>query len=727
MDAQLWHAESERHPSEQYLPVHSPSKTLGKKEAGMEPSELAAILLDAFKTLLSESESYVQYFELRFRLEEEHLRSLQAMLERQRDLDMHVNRKLSVTPGMLPDTNTLSGLRNTWGDIRLSEMWAVDLRLQALKEWKCSTLQPIAQFRHAQERVMRRVKEDLRACVDDYNDMRLSTLPRIRKTYEKRCEELEMYRHQQRALEEQRILLSTAHEPPAPQESIPLAQNDTIRPVIDRSATHTPTDRSFAVHNSSPHSGVQDLNSSTNSLTRSPSAQVRSSPAEFPRKKEWDKTPKRLNALFSRMLDVSSERIAALDVSDNALPHTQARNDLIPPSLSVNQKSQQLLVTKLAKAKRDMEESDKAYRKAIFDLETLRIRRRKALSAAASSILEWRRDLALTMSKVCVQHANDTLSIRTSIDSVHKHDEHLANHMLDGLENEQHICEEWLPNTRLLAPEDCVQYINYWHGPYNDLIFGTSLVDYAFSHGDATAPSTMTEQGLIMTNVRPPMIVSKCIQFMEQPRSLQTAGIYRVNAKLAHIQKLTSAIEQNESVFQFDMKHEDPAAVAGILKLYLRQLPEAVMPMRVEERVKYTHEREEHIRNGFAMFKSRIRRMPPIHQSTLRALLLHLVHVASHASKNMMTVSNLAVIFSPVVLFDADYVSSNLASAAEEDCAMEDLILFCHDIFAMPPGTASLLSPVPPTSEGPPDDSAFFYSEHGMEHTSAPRPPRNAP
>ena len=177
----------------------------------MTPSELENVLLEAFKTLLSESESYVLYFEQRFRLEEEHLRALKSMLEKQRDLDLRINHKLAVTPGLLPDVNSLSGLRNTWGDVRLSEMWAVDLRLQSLLEWKRSTLQPIVQFRDAQERIRRRVKDDLKNCVDDYDEMRGSTLPRIRKIYEKRCEELEFYRHQQRRREEHALFLSLIH------------------------------------------------------------------------------------------------------------------------------------------------------------------------------------------------------------------------------------------------------------------------------------------------------------------------------------------------------------------------------------------------------------------------------------------------------------------------------------------------------------------------------------
>lgn len=661
----------------------------------MTPSELANVLLEAFKTLLSESESYVLYFEQRFRLEEEHLRALKSMLEKQRDLDLRINHKLAVTPGLLPDVNSLSGLRNTWGDVRLSEMWAVDLRLQSLLEWKRSTLQPIVQFRDAQERIRRRVKDDLKNCVDDYDEMRGSTLPRIRKIYEKRCEELEFYRHQQRAIEEQRMLLSTPlQEPRTPTES------ETIRPVHD-SGTASP-----GILSPPATDGGNGYFAGTASPGQVTSPHGRPHFLDGLRKKEaWDGAPKRLNALFTRMLDVSSEKgadpsVPAPAATDGISPSTSlgAAPEVLP---ATSQKSQQILAVKQAKAKRDVDEADRAYRKAIFDLETLRIRLNKTLAAANTSLLEWRKELAVTMHRACLQQVRDTMSIRTSIESVHKQDEQLALHMLDHLDAEQRMCEDWLPSTRSLVQEERMQYVNYWHGPYKDLIFGTGLVDYAFSHGDATTASTTTGTGLIVPSVRPPLIVSKCIQFMEHPRCLATPGIYRLSAKYSRVQELTSMIEQDEARFTFDAEREEAVMVASILKLYLRQLPEPVMTMRWEERIKYTHERDEHIRSGFTFFKSRIRRMPPIHQATLRALLMHLATVAAHADKNKMTVANLAVIFSPVILSETDHETTSLAAAAEEDKTMEDLIVYCAEIFSMPAGRNSPLPPVPVEKEKP--------------------------
>lgn len=548
-------------------------------------------------------------------------------------------------------------------------------------------LQPIVQFRDAQERIRRRVKDDLKLCVDDYEDMLTSTLPRIRRNYERRCEEHEFYRHQQRAIEESRQLLSSSSQasssvndrtPPEPQERYRWSGD------------------------------VATLTQNESSNTGSPSQGNRSFLETFRKRDAWDQAPKRLNALFSRMLDVSdrSPVTESIPGSGTFFPSHNTTPDMPSAGGSAEQpgmtsKALQSLAVKQAKARREMDESDQTYRKAIFDLETLRIRRNKALDAAVKSLLEWRRELSITMQQVTLEHVRRKMAMRTSMDSVHQQDEQLALQMLDNFEEEQKVCEQWMPNTRALIQNERVKYVNYFHGPFNDLVFGTGLVDYAFSHGDFQTPSIMTGNGLILPMVRPPLILSKCIDFLEQPRCIQTPGLYRLSGKHSRIQALTSVIEQDESSFQFDMAHEDPTLVSSILKLYLRQLPEPVMAMRWEERLKYTHEREEHIRNGFANFKSRIRRMPPIHQATLRALLMHLSHVASYSAFNKMTIPNLAVVFSPVVLAEKTNQTASFASATEEDCTLIDLITYCSDIFSVPRSSEHPLPPPPPPERSP--------------------------
>ena len=546
-----------------------------------------------------------------------------------------------------------SGLRNAWADLRTTEFWAIEARANALNTWKQTTLQLILDFRHEQERIQRRVKDELRTCVGDHAEMLHSTLPRIRRTYERKCEEYESFRQQQRAIDEQRQLLAS------------------IESEGRASSAHSTTDSYFSL----PQSG--------NTASISPGIRPQLS---LWRKEGWDAAPKRLNALFTRMLDGSQDTSPLENVGDSL--HA-------PSSL----KSHQILAAKQARAKREMEESERTYRKAVFDLETLRIRRNKVLNAAGKSIMQWRQGLAHTMQTVCAQQARDSIQMCNALQNVHERDETIAEHMLDTFDAEQARCENALPNSQMLTAEEPVQFVNYHYGPYRDLIFGVSLVDYAYSRGDG--------------GTHPPMIVNKCIRFMESPRAINCPGIYRLSAKQSRIQELSSAIERDEDVFQFDPDTEEPVAVASILKLYFRQLPEPIMSMPWDERIRYTHAREENIRTGFPILKARIRRLPQIHQETLRALLMHLANVAAHSANNKMDTVNLAVVFSPIILSETQSEVLSIAAASEEDRTMEDLITYWPEIFGISTGRQSPLPPVP--------------TEQGQEEPNLPAVPASEP
>ena len=49
------------------------------------------------------------------------------------------------------------------------------------------------------------------------------------------------------------------------------------------------------------------------------------------------------------------------------------------------------------------------------------------------------------------------------------------------------------------------------------------------------------------------------------------------------------------------------------------------------------------------LLRSKIRRLPPIHQATLKAVVEHLARVASHSEKNKMDSKNLAIVFGTVI------------------------------------------------------------------------------
>jgi hypothetical protein len=49
------------------------------------------------------------------------------------------------------------------------------------------------------------------------------------------------------------------------------------------------------------------------------------------------------------------------------------------------------------------------------------------------------------------------------------------------------------------------------------------------------------------------------------------------------------------------------------------------------------------------LLRSKIRRLPPVHQATLKAIMEHLARVVAHSDKNKMDAKNLAIAFGGVI------------------------------------------------------------------------------
>jgi hypothetical protein len=99
---------------------------------------------------------------------------------------------------------------------------------------------------------------------------------------------------------------------------------------------------------------------------------------------------------------------------------------------------------------------------------------------------------------------------------------------------------------------------------------------------------------------------------------------------------LTDCHFVDEEAFSFSEKEHDVFSISSVLKQYCRELPEPIFPVPQHERVRYTENRELHISSNFSAIRAKLAKLPPIHQSTFRAILEHLSRVASNASQNKM-------------------------------------------------------------------------------------------
>lgn len=692
-------------------------------------------LLDIFKSTLGEADSYLALYESRVKLEEDYVRGLKAMTEKSKNAIVQLDARIAASMSLDPGGADLPKARLAWKEVSENHLREIDARLHYIEALRQSVIVPLTVYRDAQERIRRRVKDDLKTSIAAYDEMRQSTLPRAKKVYDKRCEEVEQLRLQQVAIEDQKQLLSQAgmHREGSQSSHAGGATEDRTLSPTSSAPSETDEDhlRSDAETNvTSPHrspsmrhaqkqskhlrkpsseggevsgrisssSGVSPRVGGEASLSTSPqSAEKKGHFLDALRSREtWETArkegPKKLNAFLNRMREGTGagERNdqSGLSLSpDSATAGSQGLGVSLSGG-SGSLKSNQNLALKNVKAKREAEEADKAYRKAVFDLETMRMRRHKTIMAAKSSVLEARRELYLTCQAVWLQAERSVQTFANAQLSFSLHAEDILRGSLDHLDTEIKKLDQRIPSVEA----ERVPYINFYFGECKDLIFGVSLTDYAFSRAQQAPPH------LGPPKAEAPIIVQKCIRFVEE-RALDQPGIYRTSAKHTAIQNLAHALERDEERFQFDATNDDPSTVAGVLKLYLRQLPEPVLPMPWEERVKYTHERQEQIQTGFASLKGRIRRLPAINQATLRTIVGHLAKVAAHAEQNKMTASNLSIIFGPLLLSQADHEATSIAAAMEEDRVTEDLILYADVIFDLSHAGAPVLPFIPPPPE----------------------------
>ncbi|CAJ0929301.1 unnamed protein product, partial [Ranitomeya imitator] len=75
-----------------------------------------------------------------------------------------------------------------------------------------------------------------------------------------------------------------------------------------------------------------------------------------------------------------------------------------------------------------------------------------------------------------------------------------------------------------------------------------------------------------------PFLVRKCVSEIEA-RALTMKGIYRVNGVKTRVEKLCQAFENGKELVE--LSQASPHDLSNVLKLYLRQLPEPLMPFRL--------------------------------------------------------------------------------------------------------------------------------------------------
>ncbi|KAJ6575529.1 hypothetical protein B0H10DRAFT_1963810 [Mycena sp. CBHHK59/15] len=584
---------------------------------------------------------------------------------------LKLHKKIKTIDAYLDDRTELSTTRSAWNEVRDNVERESQARQAFLSTLTVDVITPLTSLRETQDRTRKRIREDLKESGYAYNDFAENGLPKFKARYAKKFAEVE---------ESKRAAAAVPPLSPTPAAPAEL---------------HNPKSNPGApLRVTSP----QPLRA----LDRRPSGSAPSGRNRSPSS----------SGAFSDLAHHGKKQL-------NQLRGFLEKSGSVKETLNSGRESHAL---KTVRAKREADEAgefssrrcgNKEYRNGVHWLETLRLRRIKTLESGYRSLEMFVEESSATVKKVLEKYTDNMTATTTTQTQLSMH----ARAIVDKISPEIDVSKlaAHIPRSLASAIPDRVLYQHGQVGECKDLIFGISLLDYAVANA--------------LHEGEAPKIVRICIKEIDQ-RGLESEGIYRVSGRHAIVQSLQHEIEKDEAKFGFKPK-DDIYAVASLLKLYLRELPEPVFKYALQDRIQHTEDRADHQSNNFMLLRSKIRRLPPVHQATLRAILEHLARVVAFSEKNKMDAKNLAIVFGGVI-FGEDEIPKGgdlLSVQTWKDSLMEDLILHAHILYdengAGVDNAVHHSPPLPATPAGEPVPQLYYGSKRTQIATVPPSSPPN--
>lgn len=225
----------------------------------------------------------------------------------------------------------------------------------------------------------------------------------------------------------------------------------------------------------------------------------------------------------------------------------------------------------------------------------------------------------------------------------------------------------------------------------------------------------------------------ECIFRYLQQRALRAEGIFRISGDSVRIQMLKTNFD-NGNYHQILSDWKDYHSVAGLLKMFLRELPEPIFPFELYDSFISSQMRPEPSQQLAGIWEL-LKGFPVAHKRMLRRLIEFLLEVVKYSDENKMTTSSLAIVFAPNLLRpksantfqfinDARFINSIVRSILEQYELLADALV---DQPGEGESIDGLVPPQPPKrrlwrkqAHGAPEASTATSTDTEEEHSSAP-------
>uniref|UniRef100_W8AX05 Rho GTPase-activating protein 21-A n=2 Tax=Ceratitis capitata TaxID=7213 RepID=W8AX05_CERCA len=230
---------------------------------------------------------------------------------------------------------------------------------------------------------------------------------------------------------------------------------------------------------------------------------------------------------------------------------------------------------------------------------------------------------------------------------------------------------------------------------WKDLLFRRGGGSSSSSHNADISPSSLASGGkttgsigvplklcpMSKNNEYVPLLVDVCTNIVET-KGLGIVGIYRIPGNKAAISELSEQV--NKADFSWDrcgtdVRWEDVNVVSSLLKQYIRNLPDALLPCSF-----YINFIEADKKTGLERLKELrelLNSLPRYSYETLKHLIRHLSRVSKNCDVNLMEPKNLAIIFGPSIIRTPNDTLEIAVKDMKHQCRIVELLVTQYEYF----------------------------------------------